>query len=63
VNGRGRKPLCHPRLGPLAIRYEVLAPPQEPDRRLIIYRAADPASQAVLDVIAAEAAAARTGGC
>jgi transcriptional regulator with XRE-family HTH domain len=63
VNGRGRKPLRHPRLGPLAIRYEVLAPLQEPDRRLIIYRAADPASQAVLDVIAAEAAAAGTGGC
>jgi len=59
VNGRGRKPLLHPRLGPLTVRYEVLAPLQERDRRLVIYRAADPASQDVLDVIAREAAAGR----
>jgi len=58
VNGRGRKPLRHPRLGPVTVDYEVLAPLQQRDQRLIIYRAADPASQEVLDRIAREAAGA-----
>jgi hypothetical protein len=49
----------HPRLGPLTVRYEVLTPLQARDRRLVIYRAADAASQGVLDVIAREAAAGR----
>jgi transcriptional regulator with XRE-family HTH domain len=56
VNGRGRKPLQHPRVGPLNIAYEVLIPLQDPSQRLIIYRAADELSQSALDIIAAEAA-------
>lgn len=57
VNGRGHKPLRHPEVGPLTVAYEVLAPLQDPDQRLIIYRAADPASQVALDGIAQRAAA------
>ena len=56
VSGRGRKPLLHPAAGPLTVEYETLAPLQDPDQRLIIYRAADAASQSALDVIAARAA-------
>ncbi|MGC5014736.1 helix-turn-helix transcriptional regulator [Streptosporangium sp. DT93] len=52
VNGRGRKRLLHPVAGPLSVDYEVLNPLGDPDRRLVIYRAADPASQTVLDAIA-----------
>jgi transcriptional regulator with XRE-family HTH domain len=59
VNGRGRKPLLHPEAGPLTVDYEVLAPLQDPDQRVVVYRAADPASQAALDLIAARAAARR----
>jgi transcriptional regulator with XRE-family HTH domain len=55
VNGRGLKPLLHPRVGPLTVEYEVLTPLQDPDQRVIIYRAADTASQAALDTIAREA--------
>jgi transcriptional regulator with XRE-family HTH domain len=56
VNGRGRKRLRHPRVGPLTIDFEVLNPLQDPDQRLVIYRAADAASQAALDAIARESA-------
>ncbi|GAA3207763.1 helix-turn-helix domain-containing protein [Nonomuraea helvata] len=52
VNGRGQKLLRHSTKGPLTVDYEVLAPLQTPEQRLIIYRAADPASQGVLDAIA-----------
>jgi hypothetical protein len=45
VNGRGLRPLLHPRVGPLTVEYEVLTPLQDPDQRVIIYRAADTASQ------------------
>ncbi|MDT2009974.1 hypothetical protein FXW78_51480 [Rhodococcus opacus] len=55
VNGRGLKPLLHPRVGPLTVEYEVLTPLQDPDQRVIIYRAADRASQAAMNVIAREA--------
>ena len=55
VNGRGLTPLLHPRVGPLTVEYEVLTPLQDPDQRLIIYRAADTASQAAMDAIAREA--------
>jgi transcriptional regulator with XRE-family HTH domain len=54
VNGRGQKPLSHPRLGPLTVDFEVLTPLQDPDQRLIIYRSANTASQTVLDAIARE---------
>jgi transcriptional regulator with XRE-family HTH domain len=59
VNGRGRKPLLHPEAGPLTVDYEVLAPLQDPDQRVVVYRAADPASQAALDLIADRATARR----
>jgi MmyB-like transcription regulator ligand binding domain len=55
VNGRGLRPLLHPRVGPLTVEYEVLTPLQNPDQRVIIYRAADRASQAAMDAIAREA--------
>lgn len=57
VNGRGRKPLLHPVVGQLTVEFEVLVPLQNPDQRLIIYSAADPASQEALDRIAAAASA------
>lgn len=56
VNGRGSKPLLHPRVGPLTVDFEVLNPLQDPGHRLIIYRASDPASQEALDALAREAA-------
>lgn len=43
------KPLRHPRVGPLTVDFEVLIPLQDPDQRLVVYRAADSASQAALD--------------
>ncbi|MEV6430569.1 helix-turn-helix transcriptional regulator [Nocardia sp. NPDC051463] len=52
VNGRGRKPLRHPVVGPLVVNYEVLMPIQDPDQRIIIYRAADADSQTALDRLA-----------
>jgi hypothetical protein len=54
VNGRGLRPLLHPRVGPLTVEYEVLTPLQDPDQRLIIYRGADTTSQAAMDAIARE---------
>ena len=56
VNGRGTKALRHPRVGDLTIEFEVLSPLQEPDQRLVVYRAADAVSQAALDAIADAAA-------
>jgi hypothetical protein len=54
VNGRGLRPLLHPRVGPLTVEYEVLTPLQDPDQRVIIYRSADTTSQAAMDAIARE---------
>jgi transcriptional regulator with XRE-family HTH domain len=56
VNGRGSKPLLHPRFGLFTVEFEVLAPIQNPDQRLVIYRSADAESQSVLDTVAKEAA-------
>lgn len=56
VNGRGRKPLLHPRFGRLTVDFEVLTSLQDTDQRLVIYRAADAASQTSLDAIAREVA-------
>ncbi|MET8613692.1 MULTISPECIES: helix-turn-helix transcriptional regulator [Streptomyces] len=53
VNGRGRKVLRHPEAGVLAVRFEVLTPLQDPDQRLVIFRAEDDASQAALDRLCA----------
>ncbi|NQE70562.1 MmyB family transcriptional regulator [Nocardia gamkensis] len=49
VQGRGNMPLRHPLVGPLVVSYEVLMPVQDPDQRIIIYRAADAESQSALD--------------
>jgi transcriptional regulator with XRE-family HTH domain len=49
VNGRGRKSLLHPVLGRVDLDFEVLNPLPDPRERLVIYRAADAASQAALD--------------
>jgi len=56
VNGQGQKPLLHPRVGPLTVQYDVLTPLRDALQRLIVYRAADTASQAALDMIACAAA-------
>jgi MmyB-like transcription regulator ligand binding domain len=55
VNSRGLRPLLHPQAGPMTVEYEILTPLQDPDHRIIIYRAADTASQAAIDAIAREA--------
>jgi hypothetical protein len=55
VNGRGLRPLLHPQVGPMTVEYEILTPLQDPDHRIIIYRAADTASQAAMDTIARDA--------
>ncbi|WP_433680098.1 helix-turn-helix domain-containing protein [Nocardia sp. CA-119907] len=54
VHGRGQKPLRHPRVGPLVVNYEVLMPLQDPDQRIVIYRAADADSQDALDRLRAD---------
>lgn len=59
VNGRGRKVLRHPEAGTLAVTFEVLVPLQDPDQRLLVYRAADDESQDALDRLYAGAGASR----
>jgi transcriptional regulator with XRE-family HTH domain len=54
VNGRGTKVLRHPTAGLITVRFEVLVPVEDPDQRLVIYRAADAASQDGLDRLYAE---------
>ncbi|WP_331770127.1 helix-turn-helix transcriptional regulator (plasmid) [Embleya sp. NBC_00888] len=49
VNGRGRKEIRHPDVGVIAVHFEVLTPLQDPDQRLVIYRAADDESRSALD--------------
>jgi transcriptional regulator with XRE-family HTH domain len=56
VNGNGLKPLMHPGVGPLTVEYDVLTPLGDPSHRLVVYRAADVASQRALDLIARAAA-------
>ncbi|BBC91393.1 helix-turn-helix transcriptional regulator [Streptomyces griseofuscus] len=52
-NGRGSKEMRHPEVGPVAVHYEMLAPMQDPDQRLMICRPADERSQAAFDRLAA----------
>ncbi|MEZ0110104.1 transcriptional regulator with XRE-family HTH domain [Catenulispora sp. EB89] len=52
LNGRGRKVIRHPEVGPLTVDFETLTPLQDPEQLLVIYRAADDASQSALDLIA-----------
>ncbi|WP_416520295.1 helix-turn-helix transcriptional regulator [Streptomyces achromogenes] len=49
VNGRGRKVLRHPAAGAITVDFEVLLPLQDPELRLLVYRAADEESRASLD--------------
>ncbi|MFD7107199.1 helix-turn-helix transcriptional regulator [Streptomyces celluloflavus] len=53
VNGRGRKVMRHPDVGAITVHFEVLVPLQDPDQRLVIYRAADEESQSALDRLCA----------
>lgn len=53
---RGHKRLLRPWVGALTVDFEVLIPLQDPDQRLVIYRAADTASQAALDALTREIA-------
>jgi transcriptional regulator with XRE-family HTH domain len=49
ANGRGHKVMRHPDLGRIAVQFEILAPLQDPDQLLVIYRAADDESRSALD--------------
>ncbi|WP_405593501.1 helix-turn-helix transcriptional regulator [Streptomyces sp. NBC_01092] len=49
VNGRGHKVMRHPEVGVIAVHFEVLVPLQDPNQRLLIFRAADDESQSALD--------------
>ncbi|MFD9903600.1 helix-turn-helix transcriptional regulator [Streptomyces sp. NPDC059063] len=49
VNGRGRKVMRHPDAGVITVQFETLTPLQDPDHRLVIYRAGDDESQSALD--------------
>lgn len=49
VNGRGRKVLRHPDVGVITVDFDVLMPLQDPDQRLLIYRATDAESQSALN--------------
>lgn len=53
VNGRGHKVMRHPDIGEIAVRFEVLVPLEDPDQRLLIFRAADDESQSALDRLCA----------
>ncbi|MET3982954.1 helix-turn-helix transcriptional regulator [Streptomyces sp. PvR034] len=48
VNGRGRKVLRHPVAGAITVDFDVLLPLQDPELRLLVYRAADEESRASL---------------
>ncbi|MEU9077947.1 helix-turn-helix transcriptional regulator [Kitasatospora sp. NPDC048538] len=49
VNGRGRKSLRHPVVGAITVDFDVLLPLQDPELRLLVYRAADEESREALD--------------
>ncbi|MEU7044117.1 helix-turn-helix transcriptional regulator [Streptomyces varsoviensis] len=53
VNGRGRKVLRHPEVGEVAMDFETLIPLEDPEQRLLIYRAADEESQSALNRLCA----------
>ncbi|MFE7607458.1 helix-turn-helix domain-containing protein [Streptomyces celluloflavus] len=53
VNGRGHKVMRRPDVGAITVHFEVLVPLQDPDQRLVIYRAADEESQSALDRLCA----------
>ncbi|WP_330271958.1 helix-turn-helix transcriptional regulator [Lentzea sp. NBC_00516] len=49
LNGRGDKVMRHPSAGRIALRFETLTSLQDPGQLLVIFRAADDASQAAMD--------------
>lgn len=49
TNGRGSKVLRHPEFGLIAVDFEVLVSLQDPDQRLLLFRAADEESRSALD--------------
>ncbi|GCD93998.1 helix-turn-helix transcriptional regulator [Embleya hyalina] len=53
INGRGHKVLRHPEAGLLTMHFEVLVPLQDPNQRLLVFRAADDESRAALDRLCA----------
>ena len=53
TNGRGHKAIRHPDVGVIAVHVEVLMPLQDPDQRLVIFRAADEESRSALDRLTA----------
>ncbi|MFE3206045.1 helix-turn-helix transcriptional regulator [Embleya sp. NPDC059237] len=53
LNGRGHKALRHPEAGMLTMHFEVLVPLQDPNQRLLVFRAADDESRAALDRLCA----------
>ncbi|MEW1927865.1 helix-turn-helix transcriptional regulator [Streptomyces sp. NPDC088360] len=53
VNGRGSKAMRHPDVGVITVEFEVLVPLQDPDQRLVIYRATDDESRSTLDRLGA----------
>ena len=59
VKGQGQKPLLHPKVGPLTVDFEVFTPLQDQGQRLVIYRAADAASQTALEALAGRVPALR----
>ncbi|WP_369690050.1 helix-turn-helix domain-containing protein [Nocardia harenae] len=48
VRSRGRKLMRHPIVGDLMVEFEVLLSQHDPDQRIIVYHAADDASEAAL---------------
>ncbi|MET8472288.1 helix-turn-helix transcriptional regulator [Streptomyces sp. NPDC006422] len=53
VGGRGDKQVRHPDVGVVTLGFEVLAPVQDPDQRLLVFRGADEESRAALDRLSA----------
>ncbi|MFE0762305.1 helix-turn-helix transcriptional regulator [Streptomyces smyrnaeus] len=54
VNGRGHKVMRHPVAGVISVDVEVLVPLQDPDQRLMIFRAADDRSRSALERLSAQ---------
>ncbi|MGI5128071.1 helix-turn-helix domain-containing protein [Pseudonocardia sp. CA-107938] len=55
VNGRGIKAIHHSTVGPVVVEFEGLIPMQDPDLRVVVYRAADERSQRALDALREQA--------
>ncbi|AEW92826.1 MULTISPECIES: helix-turn-helix transcriptional regulator [Streptomycetaceae] len=53
VNGRGDKVMRHPDAGVITVRFEVLVPLEDPDQRLLVFRAADDESRSALERLCA----------